>query len=134
MVNIYDIFYNVQMALFGLWNNAKEFCRQYENKFIKRFERSLHLPYLYASSKIPFDQPLDQVWIRLVKKDFGATIHLWQVGACFKALDELVFMVPSKFFGIFLPPKQSHLSIAISLTICSMDTRGLHQPKKLGLS
>ena len=55
------------------------------------------------------------LWIRSgigwPERDFGATIQLCQVGARFEALDELVFMAPSEFFGIFLQPKRCHLNI-----------------------
>jgi len=54
-------------------------------------------------------------WIRpglgWPERDFRATIKLCQVGARFEALYELVFMVPSEFFAIFLQPYQCHLSI-----------------------
>ena len=33
------------------------------------------------------------------------------LGARFEALNELVFMAPSDFIGIFLPSKQNHLGI-----------------------
>ena len=56
------------------------------------------------------------LWIRSglgwpPERDFGATQQLCQVGARFQACDELVFMTASEFLGIYLQPKQSHLSI-----------------------
>ena len=42
---------------------------------------------------------------------YGATVELCQVRARFEALDELIFMAPPEFFGIFLQPKRSYLSI-----------------------
>ena len=45
------------------------------------------------------------LWIRSglgwPERDFEVVIQTYQVGAHFKALDELVFMAPSEFFGIF---------------------------------
>ena len=36
-----------------------------------------------------------------ISKDFEVFVQICQVGARFEALDELVFMAPSEFFGIF---------------------------------
>ena len=55
------------------------------------------------------------LWIRSglgwPERDNGVVVQLCQVGARFEALNEPVFMAPSEFFSIFLPPKQSHLNI-----------------------
>ena len=55
------------------------------------------------------------LWIRSglgwPERDFEVVIQTYQVGARFEALDELIFMAPLEFFGIFLQPKQSHLNI-----------------------
>ena len=66
---------------------------------------------MYGSSKILFDQPNPDLIQRLVKRDFRASIQIWQVEAPFEPLDELVFILPAEFFGIVSQPKQSHLNI-----------------------
>ena len=53
-------------------------------------------------------QSLDRFWIgsglSWPERDFGVVSELFPVGACFEALDAMIFIAPSDFIGIFLRP------------------------------
>jgi len=55
--------------------------------------------WLPLNPNIPYDLNPNNLGKRC--KDFEVNIQIFQAGACFKALDGMVFMAPSDFIAIF---------------------------------